>query len=62
MYLHPGERRGVRAMRAGHCRRGERPAKRIGAAEARWAHNPKVPRSKLGFAMHLVGWPSGPRR
>ena len=37
---------------------------RIGAAEARWAHNPKVPRSKLGFAIffYLVGWPSGPRR
>ena len=24
--------------------------KRIGAAEARWAHNPKVPGSKPGFA------------
>ena len=25
--------------------------KRIGAAEARWAHNPKVLRSKLRFAI-----------
>ena len=25
--------------------------KRIGAAEARWAHNPKVPGSKPGFAI-----------
>ena len=26
---------------------------RIGAAEARWAHNPKVPGSKPGFATFL---------
>ena len=26
-------------------------SQRIGAAEARWAHNPKVLRSKLRFAM-----------
>ncbi len=28
-------------------------SKRIGAAEARWAHNPKVPGSKPGFAKVL---------
>ena len=27
------------------------PCQRIGAAEARWAHNPKVLRSKLRFAI-----------
>ena len=26
---------------------------RIGAAEARWAHNPKVPGSKPGFANNI---------
>ena len=29
-------------------------SERIGAAEARWAHNPKVPRSKLGFASYFA--------
>ena len=33
-----------------YCRRFGQHAQRIGAAEARWAHNPKVLRSKLRFA------------
>ena len=55
-------RRGCRSRQAWGVRSVMIARQRSGAAEARWAHNPKVPRSKLGFATFWVGWPSGPRR